>query len=238
MISILFDMSLNFYERILLFVILAAALIFSIILHEIAHGYVAYKCGDSTAKLRGRLSLNPKKHFDPIGLIMVLCVGFGYAKPVPINPNNFNSYRRGCILVSIAGVATNIIIAFLASGLYVLCINLTVTVTAAMILSFVATFFYYLSWFNIVLCFFNILPLYPLDGFNLVSALCKRENSVIRFLREYGQLILLALIVVSIVVARMGAPTFFSPLDMYFNYTAHYVQTGFNAFWGLIFGGI
>lgn len=237
MLGILFYDSLGIFERILLFVLVAAALVFSIMLHEIAHGYVAHLNGDDTAKNRGRLTLNPKKHFDILGAIMVVFVGFGYAKPVPVNPNNFRSYRKGCILVSIAGVVTNIIIAFLASGFYILFYKLAVN-AASMPLSMVSMFFYYLSWFNVVLCFFNILPFFPLDGFNLIDALCKRENAFIRFMRSYGQYILIALILVSIMVSRVGVPEYFSPLDLYFNYTAHYVSSGFNAFWNLIFGGI
>lgn len=237
MLGILFDGNLGILERVLMFALVATALVFSIILHEIAHGYVAHLNGDDTAKHRGRLTLNPAKHFDLLGVIMVVCVGFGYAKPVPINPNNFRSYRKGCILVSIAGVATNIIISFLATGFYVLFYKLSIN-AASIPLALIATFFYYLSWFNVVLCFFNILPFYPLDGFNLIDALCKRENGFIRFMRSYGQYILIALILVSIMVSRLGAPEFFSPLDLYFNYTAHYVSSGFNAFWNLIFGGI
>lgn len=237
MLGILFDDSLEFYERILIFIILAVALLFSIVLHEVSHGMVAHWNGDDTAKVNGRLSLNPAKHFDPIGALMILFVGFGYARPVPINPYNFRNYRKGCILVSIAGVTTNIIIGFLASGLGVLFTALAVR-TGAIGLSLLALFFGYLSWFNIILCFFNILPFFPLDGFNLIKALCKRENKFIRFMQYYGQYILIAFIFVSIMVDRFGAPSFFSPLDLYFDYTAGYVDFAFTKLWQLIFGGI
>lgn len=237
MLGILFDTSYGLLERVLLFFLVAAALVVSIVLHEIAHGYVAHLNGDDTAKRMGRLSLNPKKHFDALGLIMLVCVGFGYAKPVPINPNNFRSYRKGCILVSIAGVVTNILLAFFSAGLYVLCCYLTVSLSAVAF-GFIASFFYYLSWFNTVLCFFNILPFFPLDGFNLIDALCKRENKFTRFMRNYGQYVLIALVLVSLMVDRIGAPMYFSPLDMYFRYTAQYVNGGFVSFWFMIFGGV
>ncbi len=237
MLGILFDGSLDFFLRIILFVLVAVALLFSIILHEIAHGLVAHWNGDDTAKNSGRLTLNPAKHFDPLGAIMILFVGFGYAKPVPVNPNNFRKYKTGFFLVSIAGVTMNLLIAFVSSGLYVL-INIFAARSGSMALVLLALFFYYLSQFNITLLFFNILPLFPLDGFNVIRSLCKRENGFIRFMQKYGQFILIALILVSIMVERLAAPIWFSPLDLYFNYTAGYVRIGFNAFWRMIFGGI
>lgn len=235
MLGLLFDVDLTMWERIVLFVIMAVALVFSIVLHEVAHGLVAHWNGDDTAKINGRLSLNPIRHFDLLGGLMLLFAGFGYAKPVPVNPYNFRNYRKGCILVSIAGVATNLIIGFLASGLSVLFYNLSDSNAA---LSFEYIFFSYLSQFNILLCFFNLLPIFPLDGFNLIKALCKRENGFIRFMMSYGQYILFALIIVSVMVGRFNVPYYLSPIDLYFNFTAGYVNLGFKSFWGLIFGGI
>src|SRR5512136_1735416 len=98
----------------LAFALVAIPLLFSIILHEVAHGWVAYKMGDPTAKWSGRLSLNPIKHLDPIGTLMLFLVGFGWAKPVPVNFNNIPDRRKGLIFVSSAGVVANILFAFLA----------------------------------------------------------------------------------------------------------------------------
>ena len=81
--------------------------------HEFAHAYAAYKCGDPTAKFSGRMTLNPVKHFDPLGVVMFAFVGFGWAKPVPITPNNFNDYKKGCFWTSAAGVLMNYFMAFL-----------------------------------------------------------------------------------------------------------------------------
>ncbi len=237
MIGILFS-SDNMLLNIILFVIVAVAVLFSIILHEVAHGLVAHWCGDDTAKYNGRLSLNPVKHIDPIGAIMILLVGFGYAKPVPVNPNNFRSYRKGCILVSVAGVATNIIIALISGLLYGLFAALAGE-AGNVALSFIALLFSYLCMFNCYLCFFNLLPLFPLDGYNLIAALCKRENGFTRFMRRYGQYILFALIIVSVIVARIDAvPFYFSPLDVYLTYTADYLSGAFIKLGTLIFGGI
>ena len=93
----------------LAFMILSVLLLYSIIFHELAHGWVAYKMGDPTAKWRGRLTLNPVKHLDPIGTLMLLIVGFGWAKPVPINLGNIpaDKRRKGLILVSAAGITAN-----------------------------------------------------------------------------------------------------------------------------------
>lgn len=97
----------------------AAAILPALILHECAHGYVAYRCGDPTAKMLGRLSLNPAKHLDPIGTICMVLLGFGWAKPVPVNPRNFRNYRRDDTLVSIAGVVTNFALFFVSCALSV-----------------------------------------------------------------------------------------------------------------------
>lgn len=86
------------------------AILFSLILHECAHGWVAYKCGDPTAKMLGRLTLNPAKHLDPIGTICMFFIGIGWAKPVPINPRRFRHFRRDYIMVSLAGIITNLLL--------------------------------------------------------------------------------------------------------------------------------
>ena len=86
----------------------AACVLLTLTLHEIAHGYVAYRCGDPTAKMLGRLSLDPRKHLDPVGTLCLVFLGFGWAKPVPVNPRNFKDYRRDDFLVSIAGITVNL----------------------------------------------------------------------------------------------------------------------------------
>ena len=95
-------------------VYLLVCILFSLILHECAHGYVALKCGDPTAKWLGRLTLDPTKHIDPLGMICMIFLRIGWAKPVPINPRNFRNYRRDYILVSIAGIVTNLLLCLLS----------------------------------------------------------------------------------------------------------------------------
>ena len=91
------------------------AILIALTLHEIAHGYVAKRCGDPTAEMLGRLSLNPLHHLDPIGTLCMLIFGFGWAKPVPINPRNFKNYRRDDLLVSLAGITVNLLLFFFAT---------------------------------------------------------------------------------------------------------------------------
>ena len=103
----------------------AVTILLSLILHEVAHGYVALRCGDPTAKWMGRLTLDPRKHLDPLGTISMLVIGVGWAKPVPVNPRNFRDYRRDDFLVSIAGIVTNL-------TLFILCTALSVGVNGLM----------------------------------------------------------------------------------------------------------
>ncbi len=97
----------------------AVSILLTLTLHEIAHGYVAYRCGDPTAKMLGRLSLDPRKHLDPIGTLCLVFLGFGWAKPVPVNPRNFQRYRRDDFLVSIAGITVNLTLFLLSLSLAV-----------------------------------------------------------------------------------------------------------------------
>lgn len=99
--------------------------LFSLILHECAHGWMALRCGDPTAKMLGRLSLNPAKHLDPVGTICMFLFGFGWAKPVPVNPRNFRDYRRDDFLVSIAGIVTNLTL-FIACSLLAVMLNMAI----------------------------------------------------------------------------------------------------------------
>jgi Zn-dependent protease len=101
------------------FVYLITTVLLSLMLHEIAHGYVAWRCGDPTAKMLGRLTLNPLKHLDPIGTACMFLLGFGWAKPVPVNPRNFSNFRRDDFLVSVAGIATNLSLFIISSALAV-----------------------------------------------------------------------------------------------------------------------
>lgn len=139
------------------------AILIALTVHECAHGWVAYKLGDPTAKMMGRLSLNPLKHMDPVGTVMLLVLGFGYAKPVPINPRNFKKPLRDDTLVSLAGVTANFIMFFIVYGIM---FGLSV---AGISLGFFSGFLTYFVSINLSLMLFNLLPIPPLDGFHVVN---------------------------------------------------------------------
>ena len=151
------------------------AILAALILHEISHGYVALWCGDPTAKMLGRLSLKPSHHLDPIGTAMMLLLGVGFAKPVPVNPRNFRNYRRDDLLVSLAGVTMNMLL-FLVSGfLYVLSIRMFYETPgngfATRALYYLYQFFGLFSSLNLGLALFNLLPIPPLDGYHVLNDL-------------------------------------------------------------------
>lgn len=210
------------------------ALLTALILHEIAHGLVALWNGDGTARAYGRLSLNPIRHFDWIGLLMMVLVGFGWAKPVPINPNNFKHRKTGCITVSLAGVVTNLLLAFLFSMGTVLFGNIPVEINTPL---------YYFVYFCTVLCslavqlnvnfaLFNILPLYPLDGYRLLSCFVNERNGFMTFLRRYSLYILLGFIVLNYIPIVRN----YAPLNLYIGWVGNEIYGGFMKCWRIIFG--
>ena len=169
------------------------AIIVALSFHEFAHAWVAYKCGDTTPKMQGRVSLNPLRHIEPIGFLCCALFGFGWARPVQINPANFRNIKKGNGLTSVAGVLMNLILAFLGCGFYYGLSNIYVD---NLFFNIILQFFYYTYVINICLAVFNILPIYPLDGFKLVENYSKYNNSYVNFMYKYGTLILLGVLLV------------------------------------------
>ncbi|HPP05740.1 MAG TPA: site-2 protease family protein [Syntrophorhabdaceae bacterium] len=169
------------------FVIIAIPLLYSIIIHELAHGWVAYKMGDPTAKWLGRLSLNPLRHLDPIGTLMLFFFGFGWAKPVPVNFSNLRDERKGLIFVSSAGIVANILLAFLSLFFLRLFSPSPFGVLSTMV--------YYFARINIMLAAFNLIPIPPLDGSKILMGFASRrlQLSLIR-LEPYGMFIIIGLL--------------------------------------------
>ena len=207
---ILFSSAYNALEKILLLVAFVATAMLAISMHEYAHGFAAYKMGDPTAKLQGRLTLNPIAHFEPIGLLMFLLVGFGFARPVPINPYNFNKLRKGMLLTAFAGVFANLIQSIIGFGMLIGFGYLYMTAKAAGALYYLLFFFFYfalyLTLLNVVLIAFNLLPIYPLDGFRVVESLTPFDNGYVRFMRRYGSYILIGIVLIGFLFDRIGLP--------------------------------
>ncbi|MEE9541645.1 MAG: site-2 protease family protein, partial [Candidatus Bipolaricaulota bacterium] len=181
----------------------------AIVLHEFSHGYIAFRLGDPTAKIQGRLTLNPLAHIDPIGTILVPIVLvilrspflFGWAKPVPVNPNYFRNPYKGMFYVAIAGPLMNIALALGASAigrLAILITPLSLLYGRGFSAYFVQTIFYLLGFFviiNIILAVFNLLPVPPLDGSRVLTYFLPPEGKrVMMQLERYGFLIVLALL--------------------------------------------
>lgn len=170
-----------------LFVVLAGLLLYSVIAHEVAHGFVAYFFGDDTAKRYGRLTLNPASHIDPVGVIMLFLVGFGWAKPVPVNYYRLENSRLGLFCVSLAGCAANIVIAVLS--IFLLQFDM---LAANPVFS---TILPILAKINIMLGAFNLIPVPPLDGSKiLMSVLPEKAQQNLARLEPYGFFILIALL--------------------------------------------
>jgi Zn-dependent protease len=169
------------------FLLIAIPLLYSIIFHELAHGWVAYKMGDPTAKWLGRLSLNPIKHIDPIGTLMLFVFGFGWAKPVPVNFGNLRDARKGLIYVSAAGITANIILAFISL--------LLLRILRPSPFGVVSTVLYYFAQINIMLASFNLIPVPPLDGSKiLMGFVSRRFQYTLASIEPYGMFIIIGLL--------------------------------------------
>ncbi len=177
------------------YLFLIAILIFSVVIHEVSHGAAANYLGDPTAKYAGRLTLNPISHLDPIGsflvpliLILTTGMGFGWAKPVPINPYNFKDKKYGSAKVALAGPGSNLVIA-LVFGL-ALRFFPEITVTPDLVL-----IFSYIIFINILLAIFNLLPIPPLDGSHILFTFLPQRFERLRiFLSQFGIFILIFII--------------------------------------------
>ncbi|MEE0775787.1 MAG: site-2 protease family protein [Bacillota bacterium] len=174
------------------------ALIIALTLHELSHGWVAYRLGDTTAKSQGRLSLNPLKHIDPIGALFLLIVGFGWAKPVPVNPYAFKNKDKGMALVALAGPISNFIMALLGGiGLmitYHFFENAVYQGSASMVPYYLTYFWMYFIQINVVLMVFNLIPIPPLDGSRVVRAFLSFDWKV-RYdrIEQFGMFIMMAM---------------------------------------------
>ena len=193
----------------------------AIVLHEYAHGFAASKLGDPTARNAGRLTLNPIKHIDPFGTVvlplMLALTGmpvFGYAKPVPYNPRYFKNIRRGELITGLAGPIANLIMA-LFGALVGFIVTLFVTAGNAQVLSWVYSIAFYFSLINLYLMFFNLIPIPPLDGSSII-AIFLSDKAMQRYysIQAYSLPILMVLLIIVPMVLQ------FDPISWYLQHTA------------------
>lgn len=171
----------------------------AITFHEVSHGFIAYLRGDNTARQLGRLTLNPLKHLDIIGTIMIIVVGIGWAKPVPVNFNNLRSPKRDMIWVAAAGPITNLIIATLSALLIRFIVPLTVPLSDSsplqLFLEPVLLMLAFSVYINLILALFNLMPLPPLDGGRvLMGLLPDRMSASLARIEPYGMLIIIGVV--------------------------------------------
>jgi len=178
---------LNLFQNPIYFVAFIVALLIGITIHEFSHAWMADRCGDPTAKLDGRISLNPFVHLDPLGTVFLLLAGFGWGKPVMINPRNFHK-RSDELKVAFAGIVANILLALVLAIPIRVALMQGHTIESSGFLSFLNI----IVDINLVLATFNILPIFPLDGSHLVEYYLGEEASMTY--RQMGPYILLGLI--------------------------------------------
>lgn len=224
--------------------ILLMALVYCIAVssHEVAHGWIAYKLGDDTAFLQGRLTLNPLAHIDPVGLICFVIGGIGWAKPVPINPTRFNrkhTMKTGIVLTSLAGPLSNMVLAIVSSILYFVLItilaltgadtvyNMVLGLSGNAVIDILLNFFQLMITFNFILMVFNLLPIPPLDGYKIFGAIL--PNSIYYRLMSYERvigLVFLAIVlfargILSSIISVVSIPfeaAIFNPLSSFFTW--------------------
>lgn len=179
------------YQTTIRLVVLLTALPF----HEFAHAWAANKMGDPTARYQGRLTLNPLKHLDPFGAVLMLVAGFGWAKPVPINPRNFKNPKRGMALSAAAGPLSNLLLSYVAMVLLKICLYLQYPFGDAFLLESLSDIFQMIVLLNLGLAVFNLIPIPPLDGSRLFTVfLPPRQYFQIMQYERYIQLALFAAI--------------------------------------------
>jgi Zn-dependent protease len=222
---------LSVAEIVIILAVFALSITIGISCHEWAHAFAAYKSGDPTAKQMGRMTLNPAKHMEPMGLLCFVLVGFGWARPVPVNPFNYRNFKRGNFWVSIAGILTNLVLGFIFSfGIFMFIrFDLVTQLPNGMLASDNLVLFGLGNLFmlgmviNLSLAVFNLLPIYPLDGYNLLVSFTKPNNSFMRFMRERGMMVLI--IVLFVIPLLFGVSIIFE--------VRGFLMDAFLSFWGL-----
>ena len=217
LISILLSENIEPLDAVIQFLVIVLVFAFSLSLREFFRAFTAYKMGDGTAKSQGMMTLNPIKHIDPAGFLFFILIGVGWSKPAPVNPANFKNYRKGIRCVSLFGVLSNFILGLIAS-LTFLIFNKTVGCPN----EFMRYFYLVLQitmQINSFLVLFNILPIYPLAGFDFITSYMRPNNKFIYFNYKNGVKILYGILIVSICCELLfGVDLFALYLNLLYNY--------------------
>src|SRR5450631_906663 len=173
--------------------------LFAITCHEVSHGYIAWRYGDPTARMQGRLTLNPLKHIDIIGTLMIVFIGIGWAKPVPVVYENLRNPKQDMIWVAMAGPVTNLLLAFISAmllrGIIVFVNPAVAGSSTTMVVEPVVWMLAFSVYINLLLAIFNMIPLPPLDGGRVLSGLLPyRQAAALARIEPYGMVIIIALV--------------------------------------------
>lgn len=189
------ELSPEFVKTLLGIVALLMALFVAIPFHEFAHAWVAKKQGDYTAVAYKRCTPRALAHFDFVGFLMMMFFGFGWAKPVPVNPNNYKNGRKSQFLVSIAGILMNLILGIVFLFIYMLIIKIDVDFLFDSYYGYMLGMFLRFSFkMNFGLAIFNLLPIYPFDGYNIIDSMCRYDNAYLKFAKRYSSILLILVI--------------------------------------------
>ena len=193
------QLSPDFIKTILGLIALLMALFVAIPFHEFAHAFVAKKQGDYTAVAYKRCTPAALVHFDIAGFLMMIFFGYGWARPVPINKNNFKNGRKSQFWVSIAGVLMNLILGTIFLFIYMLIFKIDSSFYARSYYGYMLYIFLFFSFqMNFGLAIFNLLPIYPFDGYNIIDSMCRYDNAYLRFAKRYSTIILIIVIIFGI----------------------------------------
>lgn len=173
-------------------------IIIGLTVHEYCHALVAHMCGDSTSKEQGRVTLNPLKHIDPLGFMMLIVAGFGWAKPVQFNEQNLRNPKSDVIKIALAGPLSNAVIAMVLSVVFSLIFK-SASFQPSPSMQILSEVFYYAIYINWALFIFNLIPLPPLDGSHLLLSQFKRFPALYNGLYRYGSFLLIGLVIASMV---------------------------------------
>lgn len=209
---------------------------FCIVLHSFVQAYVALLNGDRTARLAGRLTLNPVRHFDFVGFLLLVFCKVGFTKPIPINAYYFKNKKVGVLTVPLSGLLLNLLIAFISVPLLLLCVKylqpvMVSTVAGQRGFALIESFFNALISVGIGLFLFNLLPIYPLDGYNVVEGLFGCTNGFVRWLRDYAKYYFLLAVITFYFAKLFGLPDYLNPAYWYMDVFGGMIRELFVNIW-------